>query len=168
MRTNKLRFKNHACTRLICIFVIIVRLPLLNKELLTYFCAPESHPGLHSLAYQSTCSQSGRLLQRSSGWPATDSDQQASIHCPCSSSPCAAATRLGQCLESDACAAPLAFHFHSRGFSSSCARWCTCVFTTRRLHGSPNHIAVMGSRFGIIHFNFLCFPFLKSGALLLC
>ena len=38
------------------------------------------------------------------------SDQQASIHPPCSSSPCAAATRLGQCLESDACAAPLAFH----------------------------------------------------------
>ena len=42
--------------------------------------------------------------------PTTDSDQQASIHSPCSSSPCAAATRLGQCLESDACAAPLAFH----------------------------------------------------------
>ena len=72
--------------------------------------APESHHGLRSLAYQSTCSQSGRLLQRSSGWPATDSDQQASIHSPCSSSPCAAAIRLGQCLESDACAAPLAFH----------------------------------------------------------
>ena len=72
--------------------------------------ALESHHGLRSLAHQSTCSQSGRLLQRSSGWPATDSDQQASIHSPCSSSPCAAATRLGQCLESDACAAPLAFH----------------------------------------------------------
>ena len=72
--------------------------------------APESHHGLSSLAHQSTCSQSGRLLQRSAGWPTTDSDQQASIHSPCSSSPCAAATRLGQCLESDACAAPLAFH----------------------------------------------------------
>ena len=32
------------------------------------------------------------------------------FHSPCSSSPCAAATRLGHCLESDACAAPLAFH----------------------------------------------------------
>ena len=58
---------------------------------------------------QSTCSQSGRQLQWSYGWHATDSDQQASIHSPCSSSPCVAATRLGQCLESDACAAPLAF-----------------------------------------------------------
>ena len=72
--------------------------------------APESHHELSSLAHQSTCSQSSRLLQRSAGWPTTDSDQQASIHSPCSSSPCAAATRLGQCLESDACAAPLAFH----------------------------------------------------------
>ena len=72
--------------------------------------ASESHHGLGSLAHQSTCSQSGRLLQRSAGWPTTDSDQQASIHSPCRSSPCAAATRLGQCLESDACAAPLAFH----------------------------------------------------------
>ena len=76
--------------------------------------APESHHGLSSLAHQSTCSQSptvhSRLLQRSAGWPTTDSDQQASIHSPCSSSPRAAATRLGQCLESDACAAPLAFH----------------------------------------------------------
>ena len=35
--------------------------------------APESHHRLRSLAYQSTCSQSGRLLQRSSGWLATDS-----------------------------------------------------------------------------------------------
>ena len=72
--------------------------------------APESHHGLSSLAHQSTCSQSGRLLQRSAGWPTTDSDQQVSIHSPCSSSPRAAATRLGQCLESDACTAPLAFH----------------------------------------------------------
>ena len=72
--------------------------------------AHEIYHGLSSLAHQSTCSQSGRLLQRSAGWPTTDSDQQASIHSPCSSSPCAAATRLGQCLESDACAAPLAFH----------------------------------------------------------
>ena len=50
------------------------------------------------------------MKERSSGWSATDSDQKASIHSPCSSSPCAAATRLGQCLESDACAVPLAFH----------------------------------------------------------
>ena len=64
----------------------------------SYVLFPESHHGLSSLAYQSTCSQSGRLLQRSSGWPATDTNQQASIHSPCSSSPCAAATRLGQCL----------------------------------------------------------------------
>ena len=93
--------------------------------------APESHHGLRSLAHPSTCSQSGRLLQRSAGWPTTDSDQQASIHSPCSSSPCAAATRLGPVSRIWCVCSSTGFPFH-RGFSSSCARWCTGVFTTRR------------------------------------
>ena len=93
--------------------------------------APESHHRLSSLAHQSTCSQSGRLLQRSAGWPTTDSDQQASIHSPCSSSPCAAATRLGQCLESDACAAPLAFH-STEDSVQAVLGGVQGVFTTRR------------------------------------
>ena len=62
--------------------------------------APESHHGLGSLACQSTGSQSGRLLQRSPSWPATDPGQPVSIRPPCSGSPRPAATRLSQCLES--------------------------------------------------------------------
>ena len=97
--------------------------------------APESHHGLRSLAYQSTCSQSGRLMERSPGWPATDSDQQTSIHSLCSSSLCAAATRLSQCLESDACAAQLASIPQRIQF-----KLCSAVY--RCLHSAcPSHLS---------------------------
>ena len=92
--------------------------------------APKSNHGLRSLAYPSTCSQSGRLLTefwlachrlRSTGFNPF-SMQQLALCCSYQAGP---VSRIWCVCSSTG------FPFH-RGFSSSCARSCTGVFTTRR------------------------------------